>query len=320
VSEANRSLALLIAIGVAAAAVIGYLVGSQGEGSVGRGGGAAVPAAQLRFASAGGVQLQTPADWRQAASAPAIPGLALVHPVLLAPAGDPAKGGLIAGELPSGEPSPLPVSFVGGLRALPRADVVGLSRTEAFRYANVGVTGFERPLTMYAIPNLGGDATILACYATAAAPSTTGICEQIVQTLRPVGQNGSGNLSPDASYAHSVSGVITQLDAARTQIRREMSESRSPAAVRALAERLARDFATASSQLSPLEPPLIAGQAQAALARSVLSAQAAYAALASAAGSEDLAGYDSARTRVTDAESGVTDALEGFALLGYGRG
>ncbi len=155
--EANRSLSVFVAIGVAVAAIAGYLVGSRGSGAVSRGAAAAVPAAQLRFASAAGVQLQTPADWSTAASAPAMAGLALVRPVLLAPAGDPAKGGLIAGELPSGEPSPLPVSFVAGLRALPRTDVVGLSRTEAFRYANVAVSGFERPLTMYAIPNLGGD-------------------------------------------------------------------------------------------------------------------------------------------------------------------
>jgi hypothetical protein len=319
-SEANRSLSMLVAIGVAVAAIAGYLIGSRGSQNASGGGHEPVPAAQLRFASAAGVQLQTPADWSAAAAAPSLAGLSLVRPVLIAPGGDAAKGGLIAGELAAGEPSPLPASFVAGLKAPPRTDVVGLSRTEAFRYSNVAAPGFERPLTMYAIPNLGGDSTILGCFATAAAPASLSTCEQIVQTLRPVGQNGSGNLSPDASYAHAVGGVVSQLDAARTQIRREMSESDSPATVRTLAERLARDFATASSRLSPLEPPLVAGQAQAALARAVLSAQTAYAALAGAAGAQDVSRYEAARAAVTSGESGVSSALEGFALLGYGRG
>jgi hypothetical protein len=318
-SEANRSLSVLVAIGVVVAAILGYVVGSRGNGSVSSGGQAPVPAAKLHFASAAGVQLQIPSDWSAAASAPALAGLPLARPVLIAPGGEAAKGGLIAGELPRGEPSPLPASFVTRLHGLPSTDVVGLSRTEAFRYSGLAVPGFDRPLTMYAIPNLGGDSTILACFATAAAPASLGLCEQIVRTLRPASQSGSGNLSPDPEYAHAVSGVVSQLNSARARIRRQMSETESPASVRTLAERLARDFATASALLSPLEPPPVAGRAQAALERAVRGAQAAYAALAAAAGAQDVPGYESALAAVTSAESRVTSALEGFALLGYGR-
>src|SRR6202011_4437572 len=103
-----------------------------------------------------------------AAAAPAIPGLTIAHPVVLAPGSDATRAGLITGQLPAGEPSPLPRSFVAGMRSLPDAAVVDLVEVQAYRSSRLSIPGFDQTLTLYAIPNSAGNPTVLACYASAA--------------------------------------------------------------------------------------------------------------------------------------------------------
>src|SRR5215813_1526912 len=98
----NRSLSSVVVLGAAIAAIAGYLIGVQGGGSSGAAH-ATFPTAQLRPTSAAGVLLEAPADWRAPTTSPAIPGLSLLRPAALAPAGESTKAGLIAGELPGGE-------------------------------------------------------------------------------------------------------------------------------------------------------------------------------------------------------------------------
>jgi hypothetical protein len=316
-SEANRSLATLLLVGAALAAVAGYLIGHRGSSSGGAGHSGA-PVALLTPAYVAGVQLETPPDWRAGPSVPEIPGLDLTHAVVLAPGAKTTLGGLIAGELHRGEPSPLPASLLAQMKARPTTAVVGLSRTEAFRYTNVVVPGWTRPLTMYALPNLGASSTLLVCYATAASPSTLGTCEQIVATLHPVGQNGPGNLAPNAQYARTVSSAMQVLDGERTRVRSEIQHATSLALARGPAVRLAHGFAATAAALGHVEPPLIAGQAQAALIRATLGAHEAYEALAAAAAAENTSGYEAAREQVASAETAVDAALQSYALLGYG--
>lgn len=290
-------------------ALLGYLAGhhhSQGTSSE-----------RLGSASAASVVIDYPSDWRRVARAPGIPDLSIAGSIALAPNGDAAAAGLIVGTLPKGEPSPLPASFVASIPRLPETHIVNLLEIQAYRYAQVGVPGYKPALTLFVIPNPGGDSTALACYAPSAASAEMRACEQIVNALTLVGQSQSDSLTPDPSYAGRISAAIAALDRMRSALGRELPAKASPSRVRALATRLAGGFAASAASLSSVEPSALAHQAQAVLSTAILRAHDAYTALASAAAEEEAAPYASARKRADEAESGIDTALENFALLGY---
>ncbi|HEY5044407.1 MAG TPA: hypothetical protein VII53_00960 [Solirubrobacteraceae bacterium] len=266
----------------------------------------------------GSVLLEYPSDWEPVASASGIPGLSIAHPVVLAPGGDAANAGLITGQLAGGEPSPLPERFMTRVRKPPDAEVVDLPETQAYRYARLSIQGFDQMLSIYAIPNPGGNPTILACYASVALSAYMRTCEQIVATLTLVGQQPSYDLAPEPGYARRLSASIGALDAQRDALRREMRQGASLFTVQRGAARLAAGFANAAASLSLLEPSLFAtAQAQAALSRSILRARDAYTALAAAATAESPSRFAVARRQVYEAETSINAALESFALLGY---
>jgi hypothetical protein len=203
------------------------------------------------------------------------------------------------------------------LAAPPAAEVVVLPQSEAFRYTGLAPSGYDRRLTVYAIPSPGGNPTVLACYAPAALASFMRACEGVVTTLRPVGQTTSTPLKPEAEYGARVSAAIAALDRERSALRRRMAAGTPEGTVGVLAARLSSHFAHAAAALAAIEPPLVAGQAQAAVVRSLLGARGAYRALATAAANGGASGYEAARAQVQAAEAGVGRALEGFALIGY---
>ena len=271
----------------------------------------------MEVAEAASVLLEYPADWRPAAAAPEIPGLSITHPVALAPNGDVAHAGLVAGQLGGGEASPLPAQFVARLRALPATEVVNLVATQAYRYSQLSVPGFDRMLTLYVIPNPGGNPRVLACYASAGFAAYMRTCEQIVATLRLEGQPPSYGLAPDPGYARHVGALIEVLNGERVTLREGMRRKVTLATVQSLATRLAHGFASAAASLSSLEPTLAVAQARAMLYGSILRARDAYAALAAAAGAGSQSRYSAARAQVYEAEANINTALESFALLGY---
>ncbi len=307
-SELN--LRVLAALALVVVAIVGYVAGHRHS----------TPASGKRTHSAfaASVLLEYPPSWRSAsAAAPEIPGLAIGQPVVYAPGGNAASAGLITGQLPGGEPSPLPTAFVAHLATLPQTEVVDFVETEAYKYSQVSVPGFARMLTVYAIPSPGGNTTALACYASPGSSAEMRTCEQVVATLRLAGQPQSYNLAPDTGYAARVSELIEAVDRQRVASRQQMSGQATLASMQQPAARIADAFAGAAATLSTLEPPPAAGQAQAALSAAILKARAAYLALATAAKAEELSTYEAAESRVNQAEANVGGALESLALLGY---
>jgi hypothetical protein len=314
----NRSLSTVLALGVVAAAILGYVLGVEGKVS-GHAHTATAPAQRLRTALAGSVLVESPPGWSAAPVPVPIPHLAVSQTVVLAPGGDPTRVALLTGQLPGGEPSPLPRAFVARLGGQPTTEVVTLSQTEAYRYTHLSLAGFDRQLVIYAIPRSGEDTTVLVCSVASTALPEMRTCEQIVSTLHPVGQVNSEVLTPDPVYAQRVTAAINALDRQRVELREEMQTQTRPAAESHLATRLARTFGHAVATLAVLEPSLAAGPAQAALSQAIQSARDAYLSLASAAKSRSSASYDAARSRVYAAEAAVGVALENYALLGYAR-
>jgi hypothetical protein len=306
----TRNLRIVAIAVLITVAILGYRAGHSSS--------TAAPAERTRTAlTSANILLTYPSDWLRVAGAPEIPGLSLSHTVVVSPHGDGAHAGLIVGQLVGGEASPLPSRFVAGLRGLPDTQVVDLAETQAYRYSRLSVPGFERMLTLYAIPNPGGNPTVLACYASATFSADARTCEQIVAALTLVGLPQSYALSPDPAYARGVRVSIGSLDVQRLALRREMRGRAAPSTVKRLATRAAQGFANAAASLSTLEPPSAAGQAHAMLIRSLGQARAAYTALAAAADAGDQSRYAATRTRVYKAEASISTALESFALLDY---
>ena len=308
--QSKRKLSILAVVALVVVATAGYAIGHGRQ--------AAAPVEPLlRTASIANVQLDYPASWQQAASAPEIPHLSIAHPVVFAPDGDAANAGLVTGQLPDGEPSPLPRSFVASLHWFPDTEEVDLLNTQAYTYSRVIVPGFSPALTLYVIPDPGGDPTVLACYASAALAADMRTCAQIASTLTLVGQSQSYALTPEPTYAREVSSSLHTLDVERVAARRELSQTAAPSTVQRLATRLANGYANAVASLSAVEPSFVAGQAQTTLSGALVQARAAYTGLAAAAGAESSSGYAAALTQVSGAEANVNAALEDFALLGY---
>jgi hypothetical protein len=309
-ATSDRRLPAVVASVFLAIAIIGYMAGHSRS--------AAAVKEKLLTASIAGLQLDYPSSWQAAAAAPQIPGLAIAHASVLAPRGDASQAGLITGQLPAGEPSPLPAAFVASMRQLPQTTVVSLLEVRAYRYSGLSIRGFDRSLTVYAIPNPGNsDSNVLACYASAALAAEMQTCQQIVATLTLVGQSQSYDLTPEPAYAQRLSASIALLDGQRVASRREMSAHATPATLQRLATRLAVAFGVAATSLGALESSAATDQAQIVLSSSILHARDAYRALATAAGAASSSGMTAARAQVYEAETHVDNALESFALLGY---
>jgi hypothetical protein len=305
----SRSVSALLATAFLGIVIIGYVAGhsrSQGAG-----------AEKMLTASATNVLLTYPASWRAAPVVPEIQGLAITHPLVLSPRGDSTRAALVAGQLSTGQAIPLPRPLIALMRTLPETAVVDLLATQAYRYAHVNLAGSNRALTLYAIPNPGGEETVLACSASASATADMRTCEHIVASLTLLGQSQTYDLTPNPAYARELGASIAALDAQRSSLRREMSLRATSSAAQAAAAGLASAYASAAAAIAKLEPSSVAGAAQTALTASLVQAGSAYKAYAAAAAEESRAGLTTASTQVSEAETGVQNALEQFALLGY---
>jgi hypothetical protein len=295
-----------------AVAVAGYVAGDHHSSP------ARAPedfAAKARVVSASGLLIEYPLQWEQARTSISIPGLAVSHAVTLVPTGT-RNTGLLGGLLPAGESSPLPAAFVARLHRLPRAEVVDLVTTQAYRYNQVSLAGYDGSLDVYVIPAASGAQRVLACYSPKPLTPDSQSCEHIVAGVTAIGP-AAPSLSPESRYATKLSKIVSTLDSERLLARRRLSTSSSPAATASLATSLAARFAAAASSFSALEPPQVAVAAQRALGQALERAGDAYTDLAIAARTESVTAYDAARTAVGTAESAVDVALESYALLGY---
>ena len=301
----GRQLTVIVAPVIVLAAIFGFLAGHRG--------GQAASREQPLLVHQANIELEYPSTWQPSTGAPAIPGLAITHPLLLAPGGNAARAGLLSGGLPPGEPAPLPARFVEQMQATPHTEVVNFLDLQAYRYNLLRVPAYGGSLELYVIPNTSGSSTALACYAAAGASAYLRQCEQIVASLTPVGHSPY-DLKPSTDYSGKLGGLVGALDRERGLLRHQMGMRKSPSTVASLASTLADRFATAATSIRKLHAPAVALQAQEALVASMERARDTYRAVASAA---EAGGVGAIATQVDSAEVGVNGALEAFALLGY---
>jgi hypothetical protein len=263
------------------------------------------------------VALGYPPGWRMARTAPGIPQLPVANVIVVAPEGNAEKAGLMFGGLPSGELAPLPKRFVATLRRLPAPQIVNLVETQAYKYSQLSVPGYDKRLTLFVIPNPGGRPMLFACYASPGSRAEMRDCEQSVATVTAVGEPQAYELTPAPRYASAISATVSTLDGLRAALKRELSPDVTVATAQRLATELAEGFSTATGALDRLHPSVVAEPVHAALTDATRRAHDGYVALAAAIGGRDVSRYEAAQKDVARAEADVDSALGSFVLLGY---
>jgi hypothetical protein len=312
--DEKRVLAVLVLLTVA---VVGYLLG--GGGSSARSTEATREAANA-FTT---VSYSSPSVWATASAAPSVPGLSIANPLVLAPTGDAAQGGLIVGQLVNGGSSPLPAPLLERLHESPSTDIVNLSNTQAYRYAQLSVAGFDHDLTLFTIPSSATATTVIACYAPTHATGDLRSCEQLVATLsimtgKPkVEVRAFQTLTPQAAYGRQIRAAVAQVNGLLVGVRPELRPGVFRATASGAATHVSEGLAGAGQAVAALSPPPAAARVHAALTASIGSARAAYAALGGAVAEGNTAGYTVAQSQVYAAEAGISSAVKDLTLLGY---
>ncbi len=271
---------------------------------------AGVPGSPMTF--------EYPTYWQPTSPPARMAAIGLGHAVVVAPQAGAKPGGLLAAAV-AGEGKPLPAALVARLAGHLHGEAIWLVSAPAFRYQDLALSGTDIQLTVYSIPVGGGHFTLAMCFASPGETSVRQRCEQIVEGSNAP-QQGSGpptELQPQAAYARALGVVLRGLQKVRSQTRARMADNSSPATLADQARRLALALADTQLALKTLGTPAVATQAQSALERSMLAAQDAYTALATAAEDGETSRYLVLRGRVQKAESGIHSALASFGLLGY---
>jgi hypothetical protein len=263
----------------------------------------------------GSLYYASASNWRPAAWAPTVPGISIDQPIVLAPDGNGSQEGLVIGRLGGDSHDPLPASFLARQRQPPSTAVVYLLNTEAYRYSQMSVSGYDRALTLYTVPG-GPSKAIIACYSPLPDSNYLRECERVASTFTPA-VGGITKLVPDAEYARQIRAAVERVDVLRSGLQSRIRPYATRASVRQLASDLARGVAVVAGSLSSVQPPSTAEGAHASLVESLWRSRDAYSAFAAAVDSGRPLEYAAARAEVDEAEARVNAALEHFALLGY---
>jgi Protein kinase domain len=300
---------VLLAVAAVAAIAIGFLVGHSG--SKGSGGSASLTSS----ATVGQLSFHFPSNW-QVGTGPAIPGLKLGEPLsLLQKRG---QAGLMAGEVASFSlPSLLPHAFTSAVSGgLPTGRPVLLNGAQALRYAGLRVHGLAGTVTVYAVPNSAGVATLACWFGAKPPPGAAAQCDEIAASLQFNGATAVP-LGVNSAYAKLLSSTFDALGSAVAGPDSQLRAASKPAAQATAYDGLAAAYRSAAAKLKrpPGAPLTTAPNAAVMAALSRLAGG--YSALATAARSSDAAAYTKARATVTSGSSALSAALATLTAAGY---
>jgi serine/threonine protein kinase len=314
----RRALPIVILVAVLLAVAAAVLLrgrGADAPSPAPRATASAAPAATV--VEAGPLRLTVPAGWRRASVR--LDELRLTRAVALAPAGDVARGAVVAGlaDASAHRSSLLPDGLVDslGLRrgVVPDRTVERLSAgLSAYRYGDLRPLEQGRTLTVYSVPTTAGVATVACVHPAAGAPAA---CEQIARSLALAGEQPFP-LGPSRDYAARVDAAVTRLDRTVADERAGLRSAGTPArqgrAARAIAAAHRRARAALAGELSPADE-----ESRERLAAALRAAESGWSRLASAASGDRAPAYASARRATARAQAQVVEALSALRADGY---
>jgi len=289
------------------AGVVGFLVGGGSGSSTETFG---------NSASVGDIELAFPSGWQRTTSAPTIPGLAFSQPLALTAGSKSGASGqsLLAGEVNASGPSLLPAAFASAAGGSPHGEPVLLGSLQAYRYRDLTVKGLSGPLTLYTVPTAAGVATV-ACVSPSATAATTQ-CAQIASTLKLSGTTAFG-LAPSQQYANSLQHTFSTLKSAASTGEGRLRAATSAAAQASAAAQVAAAYDAAARSLRKLSVSPAVRELNGSLASALSAVGAGYAALGSAASSNDEGAYARASRTISSDRASVERALTALGQAGY---
>ena len=232
--------------------------------------------------SAGRLELAQPDGWRQVRVSQPVRGIAFTKPVELVAPGSGGASGIIVGEVRSVGPTLLPAAFVRGLRRPPASAVrVALGRHQALRYSNLEQRRSTRRLTVYAVPDSRGVATVVCFDGSRAPAAPLQSCERVAATLRVSGV-ATYPVEPSPKYGKAIAAAVAPLAAGQPRGRRALARAERPAGQARAAAGLARLYELAARKGRAFRAPQAARRAHRALIGALRRSGDAYARMATA--------------------------------------
>jgi hypothetical protein len=296
-----------VAVGAALlAAVLGFLIGGSGGSKSSSGGTPTVVAASPD------VKAKVPSGWSKLASVPAVPGLGVSDGVAFAPGGKDGGDAIALGAVrgSANNSTLLPAGLIKAAGTLPAKQAVALGDgLQAYRYRNLRLSGFARPVTVYAVPTTAGVAT-LACLGAAAN------CDASANTMALVSAK-SFPVGPSADYGKAVSGALAALGKAQKSRQAKLASAKTPDAQASAAQSLSAATSKAAGTIGKLDVSPADALANTQLVAALKHTAKAYGSAAKAAKQHDKAAFAKARKAVAAGQKDIAKALSGLKAAGY---
>jgi hypothetical protein len=207
----------------------------------------------------------------------------------------------------------LPAGLTSRLPGKPSAEAVKLGDVQALRHANLHPRGYDRPLTVFAVPTTRGVATV-ACLG---AGSALKACEAAAAKARLPAGVRPYELGPREDYATAVTRVVKRLGADRRAALADWRRARTRRAQASAATALAAAYARAARSFGRLKASPLEAAVQADAASALSAADSALRSVARAAGHGDRRAYQRAVATVGRREAAADRAIGRLGDLGY---
>jgi hypothetical protein len=305
---AKRNLFPVLVIGGAVlAAIVGFLAGGSGGGDK-----TTTSGTPAIVAASPDVKAKVPEGWAKLSSVPAVPGLGVADAAAFAPGGKDGGEALVLGAVRKSADNStlLSTGLIKAAGTLPKKEAVAIGDgLQAYRYRNMKLAGFERPVTIYAVPTTAGVATI-ACVA----PTAT--CDASANTMQLVSAK-SFPVGPSADYAKAVGNAMGALGKATKSGQAKLESAKTPRAQASAAAGLSAAYAKAAKALGGLELSPADTLANQRLVAGLTATSKAYANAAKAARKNKKNAYASAKKAVAAGQKIVSNAMTGLQKAGY---
>jgi hypothetical protein len=250
-----------------------------------------------------------------------VPGLSLSDPKAAGPAGKDGGTAVVVGtvEKAADNSTLLAQPFLQAIGDVPKpsgAVQIGGGDVQAYRYDNLKPNGFDRAVTVYAVPTTAGVAT-LACLAPAAdAESFGATCDQIANSL----ELSSGDpfpVGPSKAYAGAVDKTLAALGKADKAGQAKLKSAKTPQAQAAAALVLAKAFHAAGKSLAKQDLSPADRGANGLLVKALRQTGGGYDKASAAAAKKNKAAFSKAGGDVAKGRKAIASALAGLKAAGY---
>jgi serine/threonine protein kinase len=291
----TRQVALLLS--AAAIVGVGYTIGhSSGAGGAGT----------RRTLADGVASIALSSDWMRS-TAPTVPGLSISRPV----AARRRNGDVLAlGILDDAEGRYLlPTSFEKKLETKQNPDPVQLRTSVAYRYRQLRVRGFAKPLALILVPTTAG-AVALVCVA------ATSTCEAAAETMR-LSDASPLPLGPNPHYAEALAVAISKAQSAAA-LELALERARTRAGQSRLSSALAGVYIAAAGLLAKANPGPDATRFNASLLDALEMTAREYSRMAGAARGGESDRFHEAAVRRLGSQRSIASILASLSSSGYG--